>query len=256
MRGVIGCVSDPKPVAFPADQQASDLPPIFQLEAPRVDTSSAIARFNMIQQQVRPWEVLDERVLEVMGEVRREAFVPDAYQGLAYADIEVPLADGRVMLAPKVAGRLLQALDLRPGERVLEVGTGSGYLTACLSRLGGQVISLELDPGLAAAAQERLAGLGLGGIEIRVADGLAGQTAGGPFAAIAVTGSVSRVDDLKVLEGRLAPGGRLFCVVGEPPIMQAWLMTRTPTGGLRREALFETSVPALANCPAPQSFVF
>jgi protein-L-isoaspartate(D-aspartate) O-methyltransferase len=125
-----------------------------------VDSSSDIARFNMIQQQIRPWEVLDDRVLEVMGEIRREVFVPDAYRGLAYADIEVPLGEGQVMLAPKVVGRLLQSLKVQLADRVLEVGTGSGYLSACLSRLGADVVSLEADPALAAAAQERLVGAG------------------------------------------------------------------------------------------------
>lgn len=221
-----------------------------------MDSSSDIARFNMIQQQIRPWEVLDDRVLEVMGEIRREVFVPDAYRGLAYADIEVPLGEGQVMLAPKVIGRLLQSLKVQLADRVLEVGTGSGYLSACLSRLGADVVSLEADPALAAAAQERLAGAGFDRIEVRAGDALAGPTAGGPFNVIAVTGSVPATALLAVLEAQLAPAGRLFCILGRPPVMEAWLITRAAGGGLRRESLFETCIPALAHCPTAPAFVF
>lgn len=225
-----------------------------------MDTSLEIARFNMIQQQIRPWEVLDERVLEVMGAIPREAFVPDAYRGLAYADIEIPHGEGQLMLAPKVVGRLLQALKVQPTDRVLEVGTGSGYLSACLSRLGAKVISLEVDPAVAAAARERLARLGFDRVEVRVADALDGPAKGGPFDVIALTGSVPGADAmrevLRVLEDQLAVGGRLFGVIGEPPAMEAWLTTRLAVGGLRRESLFETCIAPLANCPATRTFVF
>jgi protein-L-isoaspartate(D-aspartate) O-methyltransferase len=221
-----------------------------------VDLNSKIARFNMIQQQIRPWDVLDDRVLDVMGAIPREGFVPDAYRGLAYADLEVPIGEGQAMLAPKVVARLLQALNVQPGDRVLEVGTGSGYLTACLRRLGASVVSLELDPALAAAARERLGRLGLDGIDVRTADALAGPAAGGPFDVIAVTGSVPGTEVLWVLEDQLALAGRLVCVLGGPPPMEAWLMTRAADGSMRRTALFETSIPALANCPEPRVFVF
>ncbi len=225
-----------------------------------MDTSLELARFNMIQQQIRPWEVLDDRVLDVMGTIPREAFVPDAYRGLAYADIEIPHGEGQVMLAPKVVGRLLQALKVQPNDRVLEVGTGSGYLTACLSRLGAKVISLEVNSAVAAAARERLARLGFDRIEVRVADALDGPTKGGPFDVIAVTGSVPEIDALRevlrVLEDQLTVGGRLFCVIGEPPAMEAWLTTKVAGADLRRESLFETCIPALANCPAKPAFVF
>jgi protein-L-isoaspartate(D-aspartate) O-methyltransferase len=221
-----------------------------------VDMHTDIARFNMIQQQIRPWGVLDDRVLAVMAEIRREFFVPDAYQGLAYADLEIPLGNGQEMLSPKVVGRLLQALNVEPWERVLEVGTGSGYVTACLARLGERVTSLELDPVLAAAARERLSRLGLDRVEVLAADALAGPTAGAPFDVIAVTGSVPRTACLRVLEEQLALGGRLFCILGEPPIMEAWRMTRVAGDGLRQESLFETSCPPLANCPEAPVFVF
>jgi protein-L-isoaspartate(D-aspartate) O-methyltransferase len=153
-----------------------------------METAAERARFNMIQQQIRPWDVLDDRVLDVMAEVRREAFVPDAYQGLAYADIEIPIGQATCMLAPRVVGRMLQALDVQPGDRVLEIGTGTGYVTACLGRLGGQVISVEVDADLASEARSRLADLGLDSIQVQPGDALAGPVEGGPFDVIAVTG--------------------------------------------------------------------
>jgi protein-L-isoaspartate(D-aspartate) O-methyltransferase len=222
-----------------------------------LDSDNARARFNMIAQQIRPWGVLDDTVLEAFETLPREAFVPDAYRGLAYADLAIPIGDSQVMLAPKVAGRMLQALAVRPGNKVLELGTGTGYGAACLALLGGQVIGLEIDPTLAGSAQARIAALGLGpAVEIRVADGLAGPTAGGPFDVVAVTGSVPEMRMLGILEAQLAPGGRLFCVVGEAPLMEAWRITRVAVTEFRREALFETCVPALANCPERESFVF
>jgi len=221
-----------------------------------VYTDSLLARFNMIQQQIRPWDVLDDRVLEVMAELEREPFVPDAYRGLAYADIEIPLAQGQSMLAPKVVGRLLQALAIRPDDKILEVGTGSGYVSACLSHLGGRVVSLELDPELAASARERLQALGLGRIEVIEADALAAPAPGAPFDVIALTGSTPNEEVLRVLEDQLAIGGRMFCIVGEAPVMEAILLTRLGARDLRRQALFETCVPALANVPEPEGFTF
>jgi protein-L-isoaspartate(D-aspartate) O-methyltransferase len=210
----------------------------------------------MIQQQVRPWWVLDDRVLDVMAAIGRERFVPDAYQGLAYADIEVPIAEGRAMLAPKVVGRMLQALNVQPGDKVLEIGSGTGYVTACLSRLGGRVVGVETDPELAAGARERLAALGLTRVEILEADALAGPTTGAPFNVIAVNGSLPSPDPLALLEDQLALGGRLFCIVGEGPVMEARLVTRVGARDFRRENLFETVAPALPQVPEPQGFEF
>ncbi len=214
------------------------------------------ARFNMIQQQIRPWDVLDDQVLEAMSEVRREAFVPDAYQGLAYADIEIPIGEGSCMLAPKVVGRMLQALAVQPGDRVLEIGTGTGYVAACLSRLGGKVVGLEIDATLADEARERLAGLGLESVEIRQGDALAGPVEGGPFDVIAVTGSMPTEASLPLLQGQLAPGGRLFCIVGTEPVMEALLLTRVGDRGFRREGLFETATLALKNAAEANAFEF
>jgi protein-L-isoaspartate(D-aspartate) O-methyltransferase len=221
-----------------------------------METTAERARFNMIQQQIRPWDVLDDRVLDVMAEIRREAFVPDAYQGLAYADIEIPIGRAECMLAPRVVGRMLQALDVQPGDRVLEIGTGTGYVTACLGRLGGQVISVELDADLASEARSRLADLGFDSIQVRQDDALAGPVEGGPFDVIAVTGSMPTEASLPMLQGQLAPGGRLFCILGVAPAMEAVLITRVGEHNMRREGLFETSAPALVNAIEPNGFEF
>ncbi|EIC20301.1 protein-L-isoaspartate O-methyltransferase family protein [Thiorhodovibrio frisius] len=221
------------------------------------------ARFNMIEQQVRPWQVLDDRVLGIMGELPRERFVPDAYQGLAYADIEIPIgaAPSQRMLPPKIVGRLLQALALESTDRVYEIGTGTGYLTACLAQLGEAVHSVEIDSTLADQARERLIAEGTPGrIEIRAMDAFGApfdeRHDAAPFAAIAVTGSVPTAEPLIRLREQLIDGGRLFAFVGEAPVMEAVLIQRLGPGQYRQESLFETCVPALENAPQPEAFVF
>lgn len=221
-----------------------------------MDNSLDLARFNMIQQQVRPWDVLDERVLEAMAEVPRELFVPDAYRGLAYADIEIPLGETSRMLAPKVVGHLLQALAVRPEERVLEIGAGSGYLSACLSRLGASVLSLEIDQALAERARARLAAQAVERVEVRCGDGLAGVPDAAPFDAIALTGSLPTEAPLAMLRTQLAVGGRLFCILGTGPAMEAVLITRVAGDRFERASLFETEIPALLNAPVPETFEF
>lgn len=220
-----------------------------------MDTSLAAARFNMIQQQIRPWGVIDHRVLDTLDAIPREQFVPAAYRGLAYADIEVPLGEGQVMLAPKVVARLLEALSIVADERILEIGTGSGYLTACLCHLGDSVISLEINPSLAALARQNLADVDPRRLEIREGDGLAGHLEGGPFDIIAITGSLPDASPLEGLEAQLSPHGRLFAILGQGSAMQATLVTHGPDG-FTRKALFETSVPALAKVPEPERFIF
>lgn len=216
-----------------------------------------IARYNMIEQQVRPWNVLDERVLRVLGELPREAFVPDAYQALAYADIDIPIGTDTCMLAPKVVGRMLQALKVREMDKVLEIGPGTGYVTACLARLGARVIGVEIDPALAEGAAQRLDAMQLRRVEVHTADAMVGPVDGGPFDVIAVTGSLPTEEPVPMLAQQLKPGGRLFVIVGEDPVMEARLETRVGAAGdLRREALFETSVPPLRNVPQPERFVF
>ncbi|QIK38114.1 protein-L-isoaspartate O-methyltransferase [Caldichromatium japonicum] len=210
-----------------------------------METASAIARFNMVHQQLRPWGVLDERVLEVMGALEREQFVPDAYRALAYADIEIPLPNGDRMLAPKLVGHLLQALAIQSGERALEIGTGSGYMAACLRRLGARVVSMEIDPAQAAEARARLEALGLTGIDVREGDGLVGSIFGGPFDTIAVNGSVPDESALSNLKRQLKEDGRLVCILGQGPAMSCMRLTRVNERDYRRESLFETWAPPL-----------
>ena len=212
------------------------------------------ARFNMVEQQIRPWEVLDPRVLAVLPQVPRERFVPDAWQGLAFADFEVPLGQGQVMLAPKMEARLLQALALGRKDRVLEIGTGSGYLTACLARMAADVVTVELHPELAAQAEAKVRDQGIGNVRFLTGDAFVMEIPGGPFDAIAVTGALPLMDErfCKLLK----VGGRLFVVVGAEPAMQAMLITRVGEDQFRREALFETVIPALEGAPQPEAFRF
>jgi protein-L-isoaspartate(D-aspartate) O-methyltransferase len=212
------------------------------------------ARHNMLEQQIRPWEVIDQRALDAMAAVPRERFVPERFQGLAFADTEIPLAHGESMMAPKIEAKLLQALDVQPTDRVLEVGTGSGYLAACLARLGGHVVTVEIHADLQEEATARLAALGIQNVEFVAGDVFSVAVPGAPFDVIAVTGSVPRPPVL--LEGMLAEGGRLFAVVGEPPAQRATLVTRVRGDVYRREALFETVLPPLHNAPRPAAFVF
>jgi protein-L-isoaspartate(D-aspartate) O-methyltransferase len=208
----------------------------------------------MIEQQIRPWEVIDPRVLDTLPAVPREAFVPGGYRGLAFADIEIPIGHGEVMLAPKIEAKLLQALAIQPTDRVLEVGTGTGYLAACLARLGGHVVTIDLYGDFSEQARGRLTELGIGNVEYLTGDVFTAEIAGAPFDVIAVTGSLPLASER--LEGLLNDGGRLFVVVGEPPAQEAQLVTRVREGVLRREGLFETVIPPLQNAPRPKAFVF
>lgn len=212
------------------------------------------ARFNMVAQQVRPAEVIDERVLNALQAVPRERFVSAEYLGLAFADVAVPIGEGQHMMKPVQEGRMLQALDVRPGDSVLEIGTGSGFVTACLSHLGGTVTSYEIHPALSSAAAERLRALGVKNVELVAGDALHASLAPATFTVIAVTGSLPAYPAF--LEDLLAPGGRMFVVVGEEPAMTAMLVSRNAEGELWKEKLFETVLPALENAPQPDPFVF
>lgn len=211
------------------------------------------ARQQMVQQQVRAWEVLDARVLEVLGTLQRETFVPGKYQSLAFADTEIPLPHGQFMMAPKVEGRLLQSLDLSGDESVLEVGTGSGFLTACLARLARQVSSVELHADMSASAATRLDEQGIRNVSLEVADAL-GIEIGKTYDAIAVTASSPR--RIRRFEKALKPGGRMFIVVGDAPAMEALLITRVNETSWTSESLFETSTPPLINAEQPSRFAF
>ena len=214
-----------------------------------------IARRNMVLQQIRPWDVFDEHVLSVIQEVPREQFVPAAYLGLAFADIEVPIGHGQVMMAPRVEARMLQSLDIQPQHSVLEVGTGSGFVTACLARLGGHVSSIELHEDFVNDARTRLEAIGLANkVELRSADVFAELFGDKRFDRIAVTGSLPDYD--RRFEQLLAHGGRLFVVTGQAPVMEATLVTRVSEDAWRREGLFETELAQLENAPEPEQFIF
>ena len=210
------------------------------------------ARRQMIEQQVRAWEVLDLKVLEAMERVRREEFTPPAYRDLAFADMNVPLSHGQHMLAPKVEGRILQALELRPDDAVLEIGTGSGYFAACLGALARTVRSVEIFADLATAARANLLRTDVHNVAVEAADAfaLADDTR---YDAVVLTGSLPVYDPR--FEPRLAVGGRLFAVVGQGPIMEARRVTCTAPGQWLRESLFETVMDPLIHAAEPPKFV-
>jgi protein-L-isoaspartate(D-aspartate) O-methyltransferase len=210
-------------------------------------------REQMIEQQVRAWDVLDERVLDVMRRVPRELFVPQAQRYRAYADVEVPLAKGQHMLRPSVVGRLLQAVLPHGSEQVLEIGAGSGFITACLRTMASRVRSLELFPELAAEARRNLALLGMRDVEVVEADALQSDT-GARYDVIAVTASLPVYDQR--FERMLAVGGRLFVVVGEAPVMEARLVQRTAEDAVASQSLFETVIDPMVNAARPPTFTF
>jgi len=208
------------------------------------------ARRNMVENQVRPWEVLDARVLNVLSALPRDAFVQPAYKAVAYADVALPLGHDEVMWKPVVEGRALQALLPKPGECVLEVGTGSGYFAACMAGLGARVTSIDRRADFVDAARARLQSLAIANVECLHADALAGFAPSQPFDAIAVTGAVAELPAL--FSGWLKPAGRMFVVRGAEPAMQALLLQRAADGGWIEDRLFETDVPYLAGAePKP-----
>ncbi len=211
------------------------------------------ARFNMIQQQIRPWEVLDQRVLDAMQALPRDEFVPEAYRKLAYADIRIPIGEGQVMMTPKVEARIAQELRLTSGDKVLEVGTGSGFFTALLASLAGHVHSVELHEGLSRTAGERLAAHGIGNVSLEVGDASRGWNAQAPYDAIAVTGSLPVLGE--ELQEQLRVGGRLFVIVGESPVMEARIITRVGERDYATDSMFETDLPALEGVERPEEFM-
>lgn len=213
----------------------------------------ASARRQMIEQQVRAWEVLDQRVLETMNRVPREEFAPPAYRELAFADLRVPLGHGQSMLPPKLEGRILQSLEILPEDRVLEVGTGSGFFAACLGALARSVRSIDIYPEFVAMARANLRRAGVHNVAVETLDAMT-LSADGAYDVIALTGSLPVYDAR--FERALAEGGRLFVVVGAGPVMEAQRITRTGAGDWLRESLFETSVEPLVHAPRPPRFVF
>jgi protein-L-isoaspartate(D-aspartate) O-methyltransferase len=210
------------------------------------------SRFNMIEQQIRTWEVLDPVVLDLLKKVPREAFVPSKYEGLAFADLEIPLGEGQLMLSPKVEGRILQALAIQKTDKVLEIGTGAGYLTALMATQAKHVDSVELNSKLSQAADKRITAQKIKNVSLYVADGL--NASDKIYDVIVLTGSLPVYPEQ--IERQLAMGGRMFVVVGDEPAMEAILVTRVTKDAVRRDNLFETCLPPLVNAPQPSRFSF
>jgi protein-L-isoaspartate(D-aspartate) O-methyltransferase len=213
-----------------------------------------LARFNMIEQQIRPWDVLNLGVLELLAVVKREDFVPPEHRGMAFVDTEVPLPGGQCMLAPKVEARLLQELAVHKHERVLEIGAGSGYMAALLAHKAQQVTTLEIDAGLAAFAAANLKRAGVTNVTVAHADASKTLPADGPFDVIVLSGSVAEVPE--ALLAQLKVGGRLTAIVGEEPVMRAVLIKRSADQGLARSVLFDTVAQRLQGFAEPSRFHF
>ena len=212
------------------------------------------ARSNMIEQQIRPAEVLDPRVLETISETPREAFVPENYQDLAFSDINVDIGHAEMMMKPIMEARILQALNIQPGDKILEIGTGSGYLTALLAKLGGHVESVEIDPEIHSQAKTRLSNQGITNVTLLEGDASQGWNQNESFDVIAVTGSFPILPES--FQKQLTVGGRMAVIVGQSPVMEALLITRAAEDQWITQALFETDFPALRNVEQPQAFIF
>ena len=224
------------------------------IQTAEIKTASETARFNMIEQQIRTWEVLDPVVLALLNEIPREHFVPTEYQGLAFADIEIPIGAGQTMLSPKLEGRILQALNVQKTHHVLHIGTGSGYVTALLASLAKHVTSVEINAELSAKAAQNLTKHAIQNVTLLVADSALGLPKQAPFDLIVYTAS-SPVEPLGV-RNQLAIGGALFIVLGTGPAMQATLIQRLSDTAFKQDVLFETYVPELVNAPQASTFKF
>jgi protein-L-isoaspartate(D-aspartate) O-methyltransferase len=226
--------------------------PSFSVVGIRMDFEQA--RFNMVEQQIRTWDVLDPSVLELFGTLPRECFVPEGHRELAFADIDLPIGHGEVMLAPKLQARILQEVMVAPTDRILEIGTGTGYLTALLGKRGASVTSVEIHEDLAAAARTRLADQGIDNAKVEHGDGARGWDTGTAYDVIVLTGSLPVLPD--TFQEQLRPGGRLFAIVGERPVMSARLIVRESGTACSAVTLFETLVAPLHNARQPARFVF
>ena len=219
---------------------------------PQLDVERA--RVNMVEQQIRPWDVLDQRVLDLLVEMKREEFVPSQYRSLAFIDMEIPIGHGEKMLAPRMEARMLQELMLNPTDRVLEVGTGSGYMTALLSRFSAQVYSVDIVAEFTQSAAAKLLSHGITNATLETGDAAQGWDRHAPYDAIVLTGSVPVLPG--AFQSSLAPGGRLLAVVGEPPVMEARLITCATAGAWSSIGLFETCIASLRNALQPERFAF
>ena len=212
------------------------------------------ARVNMIEQQIRPWNVLDDQVLHLLSVVKREDFVPLAHKALAFVDMEIPIGHGQRMLAPRLEARLLQDAAVQKHEKVLEIGAGSGYLTALLAHQAQRVIALEIQPELAAMARTNLQKAGIHNAEVRQFDGAVGAAAEGPFDVIVLGGCVAEVP--QNLLAQLKVGGRLLAIVGQEPVMRATIVSRTGEAEFSTRQPWDSAAPTLLNFPVPSPFRF
>jgi protein-L-isoaspartate(D-aspartate) O-methyltransferase len=219
---------------------------------PQIDLERA--RYNMIEQQIRTWEVLDQNVLDLLFKLRREEFVPEPYRALAFVDMEIPIGHGEKMLQPKIEARMLQELALGARDRVLEVGTGSGYMTALLAMVAEHVYSVDIHADFTQQAAVRLAAHGIGNVTLETGDAARGWEKHAPYDAIVLTGSVPVLAES--FKSSLRPGGRLLAVVGVPPVMEAKLITNAGGAAYNSVGLFETCITPLKNAPQPERFVF
>lgn len=215
------------------------------------------ARFNMVEQQIRTWDVLDQSVLDLLFAVKREDFVPPAYRSLAFADIEIPLGHDQFMMTPKIEARIVQDLSILPSDRVLEIGTGSGYLTALLAHRAAQVVSVEYHADFSEAARAKLSAAGILNVELKVGDAAQGQRdviGAAPYDVIVIAGSTPVLPI--AFTDVLNPGGRLFVVTGDAPVMHAAVVIKTESGQLQRTEVFETVLVPLINAAQPERFEF
>jgi protein-L-isoaspartate(D-aspartate) O-methyltransferase len=212
------------------------------------------ARFNMVEQQIRPWEVLDQDVLDLLYVVRREEFVPAGYRALAFSDVEIPLGEGERMWAPKIEARVLQSLGAKQGERALEVGTGSGHFAALLAHCVHHVTTVEISPRLKSSGEQNLQRQGIDNVSVELGDAAQGWAAQAPYDIIVLTGSTPVLPQPYLAQ--LKHGGRLFAIVGDAPVMEARVITCVAEGAYRSVNLFETSFPPLLNALQPIRFSF
>ena len=212
------------------------------------------ARFNMIEQQIRPWNVLDQDVLDLLHVVKREQFVPAAYQNLAFADVEIPLPGGAAMLAPKFEARILQEVGVRKHETVLEIGTGSGYMAALLAHRAAKVTTVEINPETAELAKKNLANAGIHNVTVETGNGAEGWAKGAPYDAIVISGALEVLPEAFLKQVKV--GGRIAAIIGQAPVMEAAIISRTGEDTYSTIKVFETNVRYLTGAPVPSHFQF
>lgn len=213
-----------------------------------------LARFNMIEQQIRPWDVLDTRILDLMEAMPREAFVPEAYKNVAYADIDIPIGHGESMLAPKYVGRFLQALNPHEGDIALEVGCGTGYVTALLARVCRHVYGVDIHQDFVDTTAANLKAQGIDNVTLETGDAANGWDAHGPYDVIFISGSIPKLSEN--FQNSLNRGGRMVAIIGDGPIMEATFISRVGQDQWRKEVLFETEIQPLSNTAKPERFIF